>query len=225
MSKKFNFTGEEKTQIEEAVKQAEKNTSGEIVPFIVNKSAHYGDTAVYAALSAAIFMVIMLNVLAQLWLLPFKFDTLIFSVIVVGFMALVYLPVAFINPLKRFMINPKRMDNAVNRRALQAFVEEEVFNTRDRSGILIFVSQFEHRVELLADKGINEKVKPEEWESVVSNLIQGIKKKQTANALAEAVTACGNILQKAGMEIKSDDTNELSDGLRMDELKKEDSAE
>ena len=40
--------------------------------------------------------------------------------------------------------------------AMAAFVEEEVFSTRDRTGILLFLSLFEHRVVVLGDSGINQ---------------------------------------------------------------------
>jgi putative membrane protein len=221
MSKLFSFKAEEKQLIADAVKQAEKNTSGEIVPFIVDRSDHYNETPVYAAISAAIFIVIVLNILSLLWLLPFKFDTLNFSVLIVSFMALIYLPVAFIKPLKRMVTNPRKMDNMVNRRALQAFVEEEVFNTRDRTGVLIFISAFEHRVELIADSGITEKTEPDYWQSIVDDLIAGIKNKQTPEALAKAIEECGRLLKEAGFERKPDDTDELSNNLRSDTFEEE----
>lgn len=221
MSKLLSLKAEEKQQIADAVKRAEKNTSGEIVPYIVDRSDHYNETPVYAAISAAVFIVIILNILSLLWLLPFKFDTLNFSILIIGFMALVYLPVAFIKPLKRMMTNPRKMDNMVNRRALQAFVEEEVFNTRDRTGVLIFISAFEHRVELIADSGISEKTEPDYWQDIVNDLIIGIKKKQTPEALARAIEECGRLLNEAGFERKSDDTDELSNDLRTDTFQEE----
>ena len=55
-----------------------------------------------------------------------------------------------------------------SQRATQAFVEEEVFRTRDRTGILIFLSLFEHRVVVLADRGLDGRVTPREWEEVVA---------------------------------------------------------
>jgi putative membrane protein len=221
MSKLFSFTADEKRRIADAVNQAESNTSGELVPYIVDRSDHYNETPVYAAISAAIFIVIILNVLSLLWLLPFKFDTLNFSILIIGFMALVYLPVAFIKPLKRMMTNPRKMDNMVNRRALQAFVEEEVFNTRDRTGVLIFISAFEHRVELIADSGITDKTEPDYWQSIVDDLILGIKKKQTPEALAKAVEECGRLLKEAGFDRKPDDSDELSNDLRTDTFQEE----
>ena len=42
-------------------------------------------------------------------------------------------------------------------KGLQAF-ESNLHTTKERTGILIMISVLEHRVEILADKGINDKV-------------------------------------------------------------------
>ena len=46
------------------------------------------------------------------------------------------------------------MDHTTRQRAENAFLEEEVFNTTQRTGIMIFISFFEHEVIVMADRGI-----------------------------------------------------------------------
>ena len=216
MSKLISFSQTEKDKISKAVQEAEKNTSGEIVPYFVDKSDNYNEAPIYSALAAGVFLVIILNILSQLWLLPFKFDTLNYSVMLIGIMTIVFLAVMFIPPLKRVVVSDGRKAAMVNKRAMQAFVEEEVFNTRDRTGILIFISSFEHRVEIIADSGINEKTDNEYWIGIVSNVIKGIKEKKLTDSLVKAISECGKQLQKAGFTIKEDDTNEIGNEIRID---------
>ncbi|MEA2041449.1 MAG: hypothetical protein U9N85_02710 [Bacteroidota bacterium] len=218
MSKQLLFTQTQKDQIAEAVKQAEQNTSGEIVPYFVNKSDNYIEAPTYAALSAGVFVVLILNILSQLWLLPFKFNTLNFSIWLIVIMAVVYLTVYFIKPIKRLIINDSRKSDMVNKRAMLAFVEEEVFSTRDRTGILIFVSEFEHRVEIIADSGINTKTDDAYWTELIEHLIEGIKKGDLTESVIDAIAQCGKLLADAGFSVSPDDTNEIDNNLRTEEI-------
>ncbi|HRG11372.1 MAG TPA: hypothetical protein PLJ08_22550, partial [Cyclobacteriaceae bacterium] len=52
--------------------------------------------------------------------------------------------------VKRLMLSQSYMDSATFKRAQSAFLEEEVFNTRQRTGIMIFISFFEHEVIVMA---------------------------------------------------------------------------
>jgi putative membrane protein len=106
------------------------------------------------------------------------------------------------------------MDDMVHRRAMQAFLEEEVFLTRDRTGILIYISLHEHRVEILGDSGINAAVDPAEWASISDDLCRAIRAKDVVGGLINTIRRCGELLSAKGLAIKADDTNELGNGLR-----------
>ena len=95
------------------------------------------------------------------------------------------------------------------------FVEEEVFDTRDRTGILLFVSLFEHRIEVVGDSGINDKVEPAEWVEVVDLVRAGIRRQSLADGLVQAVERCGDLLHRRGVEVRPDDTDELADDVRV----------
>jgi putative membrane protein len=69
-------------------------------------------------------------------------------------------------------------------------------------------------VELIADKGINELVKQDTWNDVVSNLIIRLKERNIVDGLVEAVDSCGNILSE-NFPIQPDDENELSDDVHI----------
>jgi putative membrane protein len=121
----------------------------------------------------------------------------------------------FVHGFKRWLIGADQLTRTVHRRAMQAFVEEEVFKTRDRTGILLFVSLFEHRIEVIGDEGINAKVSADDWAEVVGRVRQGILEKKPGEGLVEAITLCGDLLRRRGVEIRDDDTDELPNRLRL----------
>jgi putative membrane protein len=106
------------------------------------------------------------------------------------------------------------MERRVHQRATEAFLSEEVFNTRDRTGILIFLSLLERKVLVLGDSGINARVQQSDWHDIVQRVVSGIRSGKPAEGLTDAIHQCGLLLQKHGIAIRPDDKDELSDSLR-----------
>lgn len=212
------FTPEELEQIREAVSRAEERTAGEIVPVIVAASDRYHVAvwkgAAIAALAALAFALLFFRFydgwgwgwLHTGWGTAFLTLSLGIAGALIG---------AFVPAAKRQLAGQSEITRAVHRRAVKAFLDEEVFATRDRTGILIFISMLERRIEVLGDAGINEKVAPEEWADVVEHISLGIKRGRIADGIIAAIEDCGKLLERRGVEIKADDTNELPDTIRL----------
>jgi len=130
----------------------------------------------------------------------------------VGFLAGRWIPA-----LRRAVVSDETVKIRVERRARQAFLEEEVFTTRERTGILIFLALFERRVVVLGDEGINRVVDQAEWDGVVTRLVSGIRSGRPGPALVEAITECGRLLEERGVAVRADDVDELADGLRLED--------
>ncbi len=210
---KFNFTDTEKNKITEVVKELESKTSGEIVPYFVKQCDNYYGVMFAPAFFVTILYVLAVNVLSLLWLLPVKFAILPYSLVYLALMIISFAAPFFSAKLRILIVPEKREIIMVQKRAMEAFLTEEVFKTKDRTGILIFISELEKNVTIIADKGINQKVKQEQWQSIVNKLTIGIKKKDTANALVSAIGECRELLLNAGFVKKEDDTDELSNDI------------
>jgi putative membrane protein len=115
--------------------------------------------------------------------------------------------------LRRLLVPPEVLAHRVRQRATQAFVEEEVFRTRDRTGILIFVSLFERHVVVRADRGLDGVVTPREWEEVVAAITAGMRRGQPGPALADGIRRCASLA--ARFPPRPDDRDELSGHLRL----------
>lgn len=217
---KMLFTDAEKENIRQAVAAAEGRTAGEIVPYIIEQSSRY-DVAVWRGASFAAVLAMALAVIVmqvyQGWGLSWLYASggMVALSLIAGTMGA--LAAANIPPLKRVLAGTALIDRRVHERAMKAFVEEEVFFTKDRTGILLFISLLEHRIEVLGDTGINQKVKPEEWVDVVLRIRKGIRQGHLAEGLVEAIGMCGELLERGGVAIRPDDVNELPDGVRIRE--------
>lgn len=213
----FKFTSAEKDKVSEAIKKLELESSGEIVPYIAKKSDDYDEARWFSAVYFLGASLVIEVILSYLWLLPGYFTPMISSLISLGFGLVGYLVPTLFPRTRLFFISEERMMERVGERALEVFVDEEIFNTRDRTGILIFISRLEHKVLVLGDSGINAKVDQSDWNHVVEIIVQGIKGDKVIDGLVESIDACEKLLLDNGFVVRPDDTNELSDDLRVEE--------
>lgn len=212
---------EELKHIAKAVIEAEKRTSGEIIPYLVSRSgvyehAYWRAGALFFILSYGILYSLpyLLESVARFYLtyVPLGIDqTLLFSLII---SALGVLGTYFFPSWTNFFASDERMVENVNRRACEAFVGEEVFSTENRTGILLFVSLLERRVIVMGDAGINAKVTQDAWNDIVGIVTTGIRNKDIAGGIARGVDASGHLLKRCGVLRLHNDANEHADGLR-----------
>jgi len=209
------FSEQDLARIKAAVEDAEKRTSGEIVPFVVERSDDY-ERAVWRGASAAgglvVLMFLSLHAFTALWL-PFTLPVVL-AVIMMAFGAGI-LVTHFLPSVKRLLAGRTLLRKRVSQRAAEAFIAEEVFATRERTGILLFVSLLERQVLVVGDAGINAHVKQEEWDDVVQSVVRGIRKGSAAEGIVEAIGKCGLLLERRGVARREDDKDELRDDLRM----------
>jgi putative membrane protein len=209
------FTAEDLERIKAAVQAAEGKTSGEIVPYLVDRSDEYEESEWRLGILLALLVLVgasAFHQLSELWL-PLDVAILVLasaSALLTGIMLGKFVP-----PVKRFFAGKALIDRRVNARAAEAFLAEEVFKTRERTGILIFISVLEHKVLVLGDSGINARVEKTEWQHLVDALTRSISRGNPTAALLDAIGEAGNLLARRDVRRRPDDTDELPDGLRI----------
>jgi len=209
------FSAADLEGVSAAVHDAEKRTSGEIVPYVVEQCddyefAEWRGGALLALLTAIVLL--FLHSFTAIWL-PIDPAGMLLAVLM-AFGAGMLL-VKYVRSLKRILAGSAAIHRRLHQRASEAFIAEEVFLTRDRTGILLFLGLLERRVLVLGDAGINGKVKQEEWQDVVDTVIAGIRAGSPVDGLVNAIRKCGALLERKGVNIRADDRDELSDALRM----------
>jgi len=210
----------EREKIRQTVQEVERKTSGEIATAVIRESYDYAIyEMIFAILVGFIYFIIMLLFLGKIeqylqslfW--DYSTNHLVafygFSLFLV--ITLFYF-IANISYLDRLIVPTRIMKQKVKDRAVRYFMESGVHATRDRTGILIFISILEQRVELLADSGISTKIDEDRWQEIVEGIIRGIKNKNFTNSLIEAVASCGSILETY-FPVKPDDKDELKNEI------------
>lgn len=220
MNIKQRFSDSDLQRIKDAVKEAENRISGEIVPVIVERSgryliANYKGGIIGAALAFLIMIVLdrYHYIIADSNNTLFHDPVFIFLIVVLGGVLGAAIP-QFSEGVKRLLVSQGYLDHTTRQRAENAFLEEEVFNTRQRTGIMIFISFFEHEVMVMADKGISKVVDQKQWDKIVADIVAKIRSGKIVEGLETGIKECGEILLEKGFHKTEDDTNELKDDLR-----------
>ena len=215
MSVRDYFTDAELAAVTRATREADSRTAGELVCVIVDRSDSYDDARWRAATLGALLggLVAAYGLYAtEAW----SASTFIWPALapLVGAAAAWLLTVAA-PAIERELVGSEAMRLRVHNRAAAAFVSEEVFETHGRTGVLVFLSLFEHRVEILCDEGIRTQVPGEAWRQITAELAEGIGRGDAGSSLVAAVEACGALLEAHGVERSEQDVNELSDAPRV----------
>lgn len=216
MSIKSRFNTQDLDRIKAAVKKSEEKISGEIVPVFVERSGFYSIANYRGAMiiSGLTFIII---VLIDRYAPTYSVMDPLFIFLAVTLGGLIgAIATHTIDLIKRLMLSQKHMDQATRKRAENAFLEEEVFNTRHRTGIMIFISFFEKEVMVMADRGVSKVVEQKEWDKMVSKIIEKIRLGKVTEGIEEAIERCGEILLEKGFKKSPDDINELRDDLRIE---------
>lgn len=203
--------------VEESIAKAEERTSAEIVAWVTPASDSYPEAPLRGALLG---MIAALALFAARWLLAVEWSAV--GVVQALLPPLVgatagYAAARWIAPLRRRLVGAARLEAAVRSAAESAFLEAEVFTTRQRTGLLLYVSLFEHRCLVLPDLGVREKVERGEWDELARRVADGIRSGRPAPALVEVIERFGTLLEEKGLAVAAGDANELPDTLRLEE--------
>lgn len=208
------FSDDDLRTIHDAVQAAEQRTRGEIVPMIVPSSARYSEARYLAGLATALMALTVLLTWDQGWgqhgWQEHHPGWLVIAVLLaygLGYW------VGSLPSCARFFTTKERMAFKVRRRAELAFYEHGLHKTREGTGILIMASLLESRVQVLADRAINERVPPGTWDNLVQEMIQGITEGRPTEAFCRAIARCGDLLAQYFPATPGDNPDELADDL------------
>jgi putative membrane protein len=173
--------------LSQTIGEQEKRTDAELVTVLARQADDYRYvTLLWAALLSLLVPVALLFL--PVWLTPFEGLLLQWGVLLV-------LAVLFRLKPVQFRVVPRRLQRMrAAGLARQAFLEQGLHRTRGGTGLLIFVSEAEHYVEILADQGIARHVDDSEWQTIVDAFIARVKAGRVAEGFQECVAACGDKL-------------------------------
>ncbi|MGA9853096.1 MAG: TPM domain-containing protein [Gammaproteobacteria bacterium] len=202
----IRFSDQDKARVSAAIRSAEKNTSGEFVAVVARASDHYVFLPLMWAAIVALLLpgVFLLFSISLAWIHVYQIQLLLFIVL-----ALLFL---FVPEMHLHLVPRHVKHSRASRLAKAEFYLQGVHMTREHSGVLFFVSLAEHYVEIVADKGIHEKLGEAHWQGIIQTFVENVRKGQIVDGFVAAINACGAAMAEH-YPPDPGDVNELSDGL------------
>jgi len=190
--------------LHEALAAAERKTRGEILPVVLERSDPHPEACWLAGIAVALIGSLGL----ALWLSWDEAAALIPCQLGLG--ALGYLGARLLPDYRRFFVSEARAREVSEEQAFQEFHRYELHRTEARSGVLLFVSLLERRVVVLADEGIDERVRPEQWTSTIELVLAGIRQRSLLAGLVAGIQSAGEVLAEH-FPARDGDRNEIPD--------------
>lgn len=184
----MRMTPQDRQRIAAAIRAAESKTSGEIVCVLAEKSAGATALPVFIAAAAA---------LALPWLLVAMTAMPVFRILTLQIVLFLAVAALLSLPRLRAALVPRAARRAIAHRvALEQFAVRGVANTKDRTGILVFVSLAERYARIIADDGIAARVQQTEWQGAIDALVAHMRDGRIADGFITAVDKCGDALAR-----------------------------
>lgn len=179
----------EQQQVSAAIKAVEQTTDAELVTVLARQSDDYFYIPTLWAAMIALFTPPLLS-WTPLWLDSSDF-LLVQLLTFVGLAVLLRW-----QPLMILLIPKSVRYWRASNMARRQFIENNLHHTRGDSGVLIFVSEAEHYVEIIADRGISQFVSDEQWQEIVGCFIAQVKAGETQQGFIDAIEKCGELLKE-----------------------------
>lgn len=202
----IKLSEQDKARITAAIHAAERNTSGEFVTVVARCSDHYVFLPLLWAAIIALMLpgVLFLFSVPLAWVHAYQIQLLVFMVLAALFL---------FTPELHLWLVPRRVKHSrASRLAKAQFYQQGVQLTQHRSGVLFFVSLAERYVEIVADKGIHEKLGAAHWQGTIQAFLECVRKGEVVEGFVTAISACGAAMAEH-YPPDSDNVDELSDGL------------
>ena len=183
----MELSASDRARLSAAIRAAEARTSGEIV-CVLARTSSLGATALPVVIAAVLALAVPWLLMA----LTALSVQLILSIQVLAFLAA--LAVAGL-PAVQAALMPRAARRALaHRAAMEQFAIRGVARTRQRTGILIFVSLAERYARIVADDGIAARVPRAQWQGAVDALVAHMREGKVADGFIAAVGICGEVL-------------------------------
>lgn len=196
----MHLTPGESQAIEARVKALEAELGVEVVTLVVGKADVYPETVWKAfALGAALagLVVTVGDVLRPDWVTATA--TLWAAVAILGAGAIAATASVYVPAFARLFLRESRATLEVSQYAKVQFLERGLFATETRTAVLLTVSLLEHRVVILADRGLDGRVSAAEWDAVIARMTGLLKTRRVGDAVLAGLDGVGELLRGKGI--------------------------
>ncbi len=218
--------------IETAVREAESRTSGEIYCVVAAESSDYHGTPIawaagVALLAPALLLLSGVRVTAPDLLIyggwtasqvesvgeATAHAALIGTLVLQAALFAATLVIVSFRGVRLMLTPPGMKRDQVRRQAQAQFLAKNLHTTRERTGVLMYVSIAERMAELIADESIHAQVSDTTWDTAMAALTAGLMRGEAVEGFRAAISQCADVLAKDFPARPGDNPNELSDAV------------
>lgn len=180
---------QEQAAVSAAIADVEQHTDAELVAVVARRAdSYYFIPTLWAAILALLTPVVL--GFTPLWLTAM-------DLLVAQWLVFIVLASLFRVPgIKRMLVPTAVAHGRAAAMARVQFVANGLHHTVGGTGVLVFIAEDEHYVEVLADRGISQYVDDSQWQGLVDDLVDAIRGGRVSEGLIAAIVACGELLQQ-----------------------------
>ncbi|QIK77920.1 hypothetical protein G7077_02305 [Sphingomonas piscis] len=219
----MNLSEADHARVSAAIAAAEAKSNGEILAISADRSDAYHDVGLHYAV--LILFLTLASVAVWPWLLDLGWTllrgwsvpptmrellTLLLGLALLKFLVALYIMKWM--PLRLALTPGATKTRRVRRRAVALFKAATERRTVGRTGVLIYLSEGEHRAEIVADEAITAVTTPDTWGEAMAALIVEVKAGRPADGIIAAIERVGTVLADH-FPRSDDDQNEIPDKL------------
>ena len=185
----MELSDRDRARLSAVIRASEARTRGEIVCVLAQTSVVQA-TALPVLIAAAV-------ALAVPWLLMVFTAMSLHLMLSLQVLAFLGLLMVSCLPQVRVALIPRAARRALaHRLAMEQFVSRGIARTKERTGILIFVSLAEHYARIIADEGIAGRVPQSHWQGAIDTLVGHMREGRVADGFVAAIETCGDVLAR-----------------------------
>jgi putative membrane protein len=210
---------EQRERIEAAVAAAEAKTSCEIVPVVATASGRYDRAEDVFGLwfavvgAAAVWLILPRQDDPGAWNgVPVWGEVLVLALTIFGCFIAGCAAASRVAAIRRLFTPRQQMVEEVNIAARRLFFDRRVHHTTGASGLLIFVSLYEHIAVVLGDRSVVDNLGQSFLDGLCERLTADLKNGEFADAICD-VTQYAEAALEAALPRSSSDVNELPNSL------------
>lgn len=201
------LSADDRQRIEAAIAAAEQRTAAELVTVVARASGSYN----FLPTLAAVVGTFVVSGLALIIPWPPVSTVGEFYALQIGIFIILMLLFNWW-PLRRLVVPRGAQRDRARLRAHQMFLDLGLAATRDRTGVMFYVSIAEHYVEIITDRGVRAVVEDEAWVRIIADFTAQVRRGRIADGFLEAITAATDVLAER-LPVQPGDRNELSNRL------------
>jgi len=208
------FSSGDREQISQRIARLEQQTDAEVVCAVATESGRYDRAESLCGLAMGLMALISGNKLAGMggWDTSTALSLGLQVILVVGGFILGSVLASYWHGLRRLFVSQGEMVSEVSRSVHQVFSQHGVGGTKQRGGVLIYLSLFERRFEVRCDRAVAEKIHSSDLEAVRDAVLNQVRRGDPVGGLIAGLDRAEAILTKA-IPASGSATDSLSNDL------------